>query len=263
MKTYTLYGILTLLLVGLCFDVSLAQEEKEDDQKDKKVIIIERSTDDGPTFRHRQRMRTRHPHPEGEGNVWVQRDGDEVTVIVDGDTLKGAAKAEWLSEHREGDRTGPMRFRVRRPGPGAYAFHFDDDDAPEFEFDMEDMPFGNMFFRGDDDDDHVFRLNGDMGRFFNWHSDAEVMKMESQARKLARTARTAEGEARETAEAELDALLAEIFAKKQAHRQERIERLETELAKEKEAVRVRAQAEQDIIERRKKQLLGERDRLDW
>lgn len=260
MKKYTLFSILTLLMVGLCFNVAPAQEVEEDDKK-KKVIIVERSTDDGPTVERRMRK----VRPDGERNVWVRRDDDNVTVIVDGDTLEGDAKVEWLREHDrpDRDRTGPMRFRMRRPGPGAFAFHFDDDDMPEFEFDMDDLdlPFGNLFFRGHDDD--AVHLNGDMDRFFRWHTDAETMKMEAEARKLARTARSAEGAAREEAEAELEGLLAEIFAKKQAHRQERIARLEAELAREKEELQARSQAEQDIIERRKKQLLGERDRLDW
>ncbi len=263
MKTYTLYGTLALLLVGLCFDVSLAQEEKEDENNEERVIVIERKNDDGPAMKRRHRIRTKKAHPGGDYSVWVDRDDDNVTVIVDGDTLEGDAKIEWLSEHDMEGHDGPMHFKMRRPGPGAFAFHFDDDDFPEVEFDMDDLPFGNMFFRDGDDGEHVFSLNGDMGRFMRWNHNAEVMKMESKARKLARKARKAEGAEADEAEAELDALLAEIFAKKQADRQERIEHLEAELAKEKEELQARMQAEQDIIERRKKQLLGKRDRLDW
>ena len=90
----------------------------------------------------------------------------------------------------------------------------------------------------------------------------ETMKMDMRSRELAMKIRTSDGDTSEL-ESELDDLLSEVFASKQDSYQERIDRLREELGELEQKLSDRKANKQDIISKRKKELLGKPDKYDW
>lgn len=106
-------------------------------------------------------------------------------------------------------------------------------------------------------------LNGLTGFAFGEGFDGDVMRLENEARDLARQMRNAsEGEKRNL-EAKLDSKLDDIFEKKQENRRKSVERLEEKLRAEREALEGRERAKRDLMERRKRELLGKEDPMRW
>lgn len=108
---------------------------------------------------------------------------------------------------------------------------------------------------------------GDGPLQFQWKGSmkerVEISRMDMESRRLAHKVRDANGDERTRLEAELDELLDDIYNRKQQIRAEEIERLEKRLAELRDTQQLRRSSRNDIIERRKKELLGERDELDW
>ena len=94
-------------------------------------------------------------------------------------------------------------------------------------------------------------------------SNAEIQKLDLRSRELARRLGQADGQQREELNRELTDLLSEIFDKKLADQRERIDRMSNELDELRQKVQERSNAREQIIERRLRQLKGERDVLDW
>lgn len=92
---------------------------------------------------------------------------------------------------------------------------------------------------------------------------AEINRMEAEARELARRAGEAEGEERDRLEAELRAHLDELFAEKLAVERERLDRRRERLEHDQQAFDERRRRRGEIIERRLRDLLGDRDVLEW
>lgn len=97
---------------------------------------------------------------------------------------------------------------------------------------------------------------------FNMESNGEIMKMDMQSRELAMQIRHEDGDT-SAMEAELDQLLADIFAKKQDINQKRMDKLRAELEKMEQNLTERNSSKSDIIAKRKKELLGQPDKNDW
>ena len=91
----------------------------------------------------------------------------------------------------------------------------------------------------------------------------EIMQMEMEIRRLAQQIKGASGTEKESLKRDLKNKLADLFAKKEAQRQEKIERLENELREEREMSNTRNRNKNQIIERRMNELLEEKDVLDW
>ncbi|MEM1093371.1 MAG: hypothetical protein AAGJ10_02120 [Bacteroidota bacterium] len=91
----------------------------------------------------------------------------------------------------------------------------------------------------------------------------QILKLEREAAALAQQARRTSGAEREELEAELDAQLDDIFEMKMELRQAEIKLLEEQLAEARTAFEKRSAERERMIERRKRELLGERDALDW
>jgi DNA anti-recombination protein RmuC len=103
----------------------------------------------------------------------------------------------------------------------------------------------------------------EFGRQFSFHRDQELRGMEQDARDLARRARQAEGKQREQLESELDDILSEIFEHKNEERRESIASMEERLEEMRDRQAKREAAQTEIIEQRKRELLGEENYLEW
>lgn len=90
-----------------------------------------------------------------------------------------------------------------------------------------------------------------------------VVEMEKEARELSRRARAAEGSERRQLEAELRTHLESLMQEKLAHEERVLERRRTRLEEESRRLQERRERRTDIIERRFRDLLGERDVLEW
>lgn len=197
-------------------------------------------------------------------------------VILNGEEWTGDGPLVLDEEGElEIDVRGPHRVhRMIRRGPGHAVWFGRDDDEDEaddenvFVFETDDDAVGRLRER-------VLRLDDDR-MFFPGNPDAafgvfrerrmesrEVREMERNAERLARDVRRAEGDERAAKEAELRKLLESIFDRKMALREEALQKQQKEMAEERARLDRRRQARADIVERRLKQLLGERDVFAW
>ena len=183
--------------------------------------------------------------------MWVGDDDDAFRVGPKGNRFGffGKENGAFLDE-----------FQKRMKEGMPHAYFFDRDGAGENTFFLEDN------LRGLRDGLAVF---GD-GNGFAWHMDgsmkerAEISKMDMESRRLAMRVRQAEDDAeRAELEQELQTLLEDIFERKQALRDEQIAALQKQIDEVAAARQERQQNRQQIIERRLKELLGERDVYDW
>ncbi|MEQ9105554.1 MAG: hypothetical protein RIE53_12760 [Rhodothermales bacterium] len=85
---------------------------------------------------------------------------------------------------------------------------------------------------------------------------------EMQSRRLAERIRQADGDTAEL-EAELDDLLEDIFNGKLEAQRQRVEEMKEEIARLEERIATRSEARDEIIRKRKSELLGHRDVYDW
>lgn len=169
-------------------------------------------------------------------------------------------------------------------GPHSFAFRLYPDDAP---FRLEEFDFGDFDFEIDTDSLREralrFRLDAErLGgeRMIPWpgfaHRGAdpgtrlEIAEGERRSRTLARQLRRAEGPERDRLARELRETLEGTFDLKQQARRQQVEamredaeRLRGELAELESELSERDAAREEIIERRRQELLGESDMLDW
>lgn len=238
------YGLLPLLVLGLAVAPSIAYAQNDDDKVERRITI---KVDGDSIYVERDGETTVVPNtPEGRielDDLNLDLERNRIRIEVDEDDVDFDL-----------DSDGDVRvFRMRRGGPEGLAL------GREFEFDGPGMalrrfgPNGLATFRFDDDMTWVAE---------DAEAQAEIMTKEMEARSLARQLRNTEGGERADLEAELDELLADLFEMKLEQRRTTVERLEEKLAGEQEALAEREAARDDIIERRKQQLLGE-DTLEW
>ena len=90
----------------------------------------------------------------------------------------------------------------------------------------------------------------------------EAREADMRTRELAREIRGSDGNTDEL-EAELDELLGRVFDEKEAAQQERVDELRQRLTELEERLAQRRNDRQDIIAKRKDQLLGRNSRYDW
>ena len=120
-----------------------------------------------------------------------------------------------------------------------------------------------MLFRSSFVDD--FEFDFDFGE--RWRMEVEhrreLAELERESRRLAREARRVEGDERRELESKLRSHLEEVFDKKMEIRQERLRRLEEEVASLRKQYDERASARQRMIDDRLRDLLGEDNSLEW
>ena len=203
-------------------------------------------------------------------NIWV--DGDKTIVIMSDEgrrmIIRSAddegARFFFDSDDFDGLRffdAEPGRFGYRWRTPKTVEFHgdiWDEDRLSEnmavLEGHLENL--GGVWTRSLGDDIRFGIAGSSKER-------SEVMQMEMESRRLAQRARRAEGEERTRLEDELAEKLQEIFDRKQALREEQIDRLREELDEALDKHNDRSGNRNEIIDRRMRQLLGKEDKYDW
>ena len=195
--------------------------------------------------------------PEGRDRVSVETDdGDTVTVHFSED-----GRAVWAGS---GDSERQRRFAFPL---GDTEFRFDADVPNLFrEYAGIRDGSGSTFVVSDDAFESEMALFRGRGpQFFGSRMDnPKTMAMEREIQQLARKLRRAEGSDEQARmETELDALLENAFEAKIQLQREEAEQLEERLAELRQKLDERAEARREIIERRKSELLGRRDLLDW
>ncbi len=97
-----------------------------------------------------------------------------------------------------------------------------------------------------------------------YESSKERIQLEIQTWQLAMEYRQSEDEAeKENIKAELREKLDTLFDLRELEKKRRIEKLEKELAKLKEAVQLRQEKKEDIISNRLNDMIGKKDELEW
>ena len=199
--------------------------------------------------------------------IWVE--GDKTIVIMSDEGRRIIV--------RSADDDGPHVFFDSKDGN--FSRFFDDDGAVrlrsyapklmEYHSDLLDRNRANIDILGDQLDNLGavwVNPHGDdirIGLGASMKERSEVMRMEMESRRLAQQARRAEGAERTRLEAELEEKLQEIFDRKQALREERIDHLRDEMNEALDAHNERSQNRNEIIERRLNQLLGKTTKYDW
>lgn len=161
---------------------------------------------------------------------------------------------------------------------------------------LEEIEGVNVFWTQDDDmdEENVYRLKSDLhgkrmlelrsemaplmeqarglasrGNAFAFFGDSnspfvsgETMKMDMASRELAMKIRSADGDTAEL-EAELDEMLNDIFNEKQEAFLEQVDELREKLAQLEQKVEERESNKAEILDRRRKELLGKSSKWDW
>ncbi len=235
------FGLFAMLVAALAAQPATAQDdEPKKVEKEIKVLV----DDDGNI--------TVNGEPV-TGDRLEMEDGTVVMVDEDG-------KVVVIDDDHEGHRI--VRKKVMGPGHGerVNVFRMRDMD--------DDFEWKGLGHDAHEAMAHARRLRFDgLGEDFEFefdfdHVNPEIMEMEAATRQLAREASRAEGNAKTEKVDELDAKLSELFARKLEMREKRIARLQERLEKERSALTKRRAERQQIIERRKAELMGD-DVLKW
>ncbi|NQV73388.1 hypothetical protein HQ496_09705 [bacterium] len=242
LKTGLLWALL-IGFVGLAPTQSFAQNKKEivvekkakSGDSSSETIVVE--VKDGKVFidgkevsdvdADGRTIRVQGKNNSGNSTFWVDSSEDGTNVferIMDGNRMKINGLKRGMAEAELRSRMAPMMGEM-----------------------MELKSNGN-----------AFELYSGLTSFEN----GETMNMDMRSRELAMKIRTADGDTSEL-ESELDDLLSEIFASKQDSYQERVDRLREELGELEQKLSDRKANKQDIISKRKKELLGKSDKYDW
>lgn len=208
----------------------------------------------------------------------VERDGDTVTITrPDGTTERFTIDEDAPLRVRshdgavvvEEDDGARRRIEVRRgDAPRAFAF---DMDGPRgslrMALDLDSLAheLDGMRWLSRDVEDFAFErvLPGLRFRGVDAETRRAIADGERASRDLARRLRDADGAERDRLERELRETLERTFDLRQQARRERAERLQGEAAGIQQELAERDAARREIIERRQRELVGERDALDW
>lgn len=183
---------------------------------------------------------------DDEGEYWVEdQDGSKTRVFVNGD---GENVFVMRRGGNEGGRRRMRELVIEREGsPGRMVeFMHQMGDAP--------MPPGSPVVMSRRMRD---RAAAEMA------PPRELMDLEHELHELAAKAKDATGNDRKKLLEELDQKLGTAFDLKMTHQREMLAKHESEIAAQRERLKKRQDARADIMRRRRAELLGERDGLDW
>ncbi len=235
----------------------LAQETENETVEAERVVVEVR---DGKVF-----VNGKETEVGDTGRIVLRKgDGDRVVVITGKDgplwySATGLAPRLRAETERARDMARmAYRLHVPEPGENDLFLEFESPDLShlegmEFDVDVEGR-LAEAFESVDGLRGNLFRLQEQSG---------ELREMESRIREKARQIRRAENGERAALETELDALLNEAFALKLKQEREDMQKLEQRLTELQHRLQERETNRRDIIERRKKEMLGRRDSLDW
>ena len=215
-----------------------------------------------------------------DGKVFVN--GKEVAEIADADAP--------VVFKRSGEEISGHLWNVER-GRGGRANGFvlrSDDDAEGFRIRSMPRAFGfssddgaNFEVFADGNFEDVFEIERDVQRrtakalaeieleapMMGLYSQRvvigkEAVEADQRSRELARSIRRGNGDTAEM-EAELNALLDQVFEEKQAAQQQRIDKLRQQLTELEQRLQQRKEDRDQIISKRRDELLGKDSRFDW
>lgn len=195
----------------------------------------------------------------GEGGRVVVRVGRSGRIAID--SPRGGTRVIHVPERRveAAFRRAPRAFEHF----GEFMANFEPPDVSMFEpphFPIFESPHFPQF-----ESPHIQMfepfLEGGVQALMEEHR--EVAGLERESRELASRARRAEGEERRELEAQLREKLDEIFERKMEIRRERVAEVAERIQDQRTEIQERAEARQEIIERRFQHLLGDSDVLDW
>ena len=198
------------------------------------------------------------------GRIILRRaDGDEIVVVTEKDG------PVWFSSVGFGERARADAERAREKAMTAYrmampghnrefVMEFDPPVMPELEdldidLDIEGR-LAEAFELQEGLHPNVFSLRV---------QSEELRELEREIRSKARELRHAEEAERAGIEAELAELVSQAFSMKLDQERKEIERLQERLSELQHRLQERETNRREIMERRKKDLLGRRDNLDW
>jgi hypothetical protein len=192
---------------------------------------------------------TQYCEDKDECDIQIRIRNGERIVIVNGDTVetdKLFDDDDFLGMHRYKPLLDDFRDRITIDDPAIHGFAF----------------FGDDDWIGLLEDGTLPRVR-DFDFDFTFATDEILMKMERRARELAQKAERAEGSERAALEDELEKKLGEIFDYKSDRRRRTIESTEKKLSDMQERFQRRESARDEIIDRRKEELLGEESHMEW
>ncbi len=133
------------------------------------------------------------------------------------------------------------------------------DNEFDFKIDIESLMDGSMNLHNSDE--NIFFLDGHEG----FSGDVEVMKMESESKKLARQIRNEDNSSeKDRMEGELETLLTDIFDRKQENMESRLQKKSERLDEEKAELAERKSNRSKMLEDRKAELLRSKSKkLRW
>ncbi len=187
----------------------------------------------------------------GEDGKFVikQDDGKDITIMMDDGT-----GMVWFGDSKNGS---PFRSRAFAGGDGDFRFRLGGGALMDLHdrLNLEAARPLNLF-------------GGTIGQaqiYEHWANsrDSEMRSLEQEIRDLSVRIRRADEDDRSELEAALDQLLFQAFDQKLDGERERIVDMQSRLEEAQNRVDERGASRADIISRRRAQLLGERDKLDW
>lgn len=257
----TLLLALSLLVVGvvtLPASSALAQKSDRDEKPARTVVEIK----DGKVFLNGKEVAEIE---DADAPVVFKRSGKEMggqLWSLDEDRF---GRANGFVLRSDDDAEG---FRVRSM-PRARAYGFTSEDGGQVEF-FSERDFEEIF----DVQDRARRQTAEAmaelelaAPLMGLYSQRvvlgrEAVEADQRSRELARSIRRGEGDAQEL-QAELDALLEQVFDEKQAAQQERVDKLRQQLTELEQRLQQRNADREQIISKRRDQLLGRDSRFDW
>ncbi len=187
----------------------------------------------------------------------LQLGNDRIVIILDEDgfVIRDNDSDDGQQARRE------LRLERRKHPRGIRMMRFDRDGSDTLHFDF----------------DHITRfaerIPQDLEAYFDglkaaplgraMEERSAVARMEAEAQRLSRRALRAEGAERRRIETELREHLDVLFAEKLALERKRLEHRRDRLEDEQRKLDERQQRHEEIIDRRLRDLLGERDVLEW
>lgn len=258
------FALLTLAVLTAAAPTTLLGQEEEDRSQDDRTVI---EILDGRVLVNGEEVdaedgRVVIEGKDGEHTIILRSDDDGYAYWV-GDPGNAEFFARWNANHPRGlwdkdafrgfyDHEGNRRSWENLPEDAADTVwkFFNDGTAV-----LESLGDGYGL-----DGSRLFDLERQDERL---REEMDIARMETEARELAAEIRRSEGAERRTLEQEFDQKLNEIFDRKLALREKRAEKLAEELDEVRAALQERRDERGDIIERRKRQLLGEEDHLKW
>ena len=221
-----------------------------------------------------------------DGKVYLN--DKEIAVLENADQpiffLKNGKNSHAMSWWMENDDDAPGSFAK------ALTLYSNSEEGPHFAFSTSPNVFkyevntnGKSFFKDMDfkfDFEHDFEHDMDYGGMRHYErllapmngvsflysdrmfSDAESMKANRRVNEIAKQIRRSDSDTSEM-ETELDELLAEMFSVKQEAQQARVDKLREQLAELEQRVSERNADHEEIISKRRNELLGKRSKYDW